>query len=705
MKTLHRDRQTFRHSLVYGALTLAFSSVQAAELDEVGVLVTPESHISAGIGYLNADSRRFGAYNGLRDKGDIGLVDFSLVKRDEEGFWLWANGQRVGLPDQQFGFGAERQGDWRVSIEYDQTPRYTPYDLHTNLRGIGSNSQSYPATYTANQTRSTAGGIQLHTERETSRLGLSKILGPYELKVLFQNQEKDGNRPFGRGTPSFQEFLAEPIHSTTRQLDVSLDYTGDRLQLSGGYYGSWFYNRNAGSSLAVSSGASALSTFNLISLPPDNQAHRLQLSGAYRFTDKTRGTFKLAYGRITQDESYMDVGPTYRNESGRSSLGGRLNTTLAQLGLSSRPMAGLTLTGSYRYEERDDKTPVSQYIYGGTVAVPTALPGSSTTDGRNEHRSLKNHTLKLEAGYLLPRGYRLNAGFEQDIKERNADGVRVVGYRAEIDEQSYRLELRRAMAETLSGSVALVHGKRTGDAYRRLVKLDGVTDYGSNLLQPIYIGNRDRDKLKLSLDWTPLEALSLQLVAEKSKDDYGPGRSTPDIGMRKGEASLVSLDGAYALTDAWNLTAWVTRNDTRMNQADCSKRTAAGASATCDLSVWSAAVSNRSDSWGLGFRGKIRKTLEVGGDLSLAHDLSRYQLTGAGAANLPDISSQMHTLKLFAKYALNPSTSIKADYLVDKRRTNDWTWTNWTYSDGTWFDVRPSETVRFIAFTINYTFQ
>ncbi len=46
--------------------------------------------------------------------------------------------------------------------------------------------------------------------------------------------------------------------------------------------------------------------------------------------------------------------------AGVSSLGGVMDTNLAQFGLTARPMPGLTLLANVRYEDKNDKTPLAR---------------------------------------------------------------------------------------------------------------------------------------------------------------------------------------------------------------------------------------------------------------------------------------------------------------------------------------------------------
>lgn len=699
------------------ATLIAFSTAGLAadeDLDpEVLRLIRPESTVSLGLGSVSGDSQRYGMYNGQHDSGIFGIGEFSLVRRDDAtGTWLRAQGRNLGIPQAELRVEHERQGHWQYFVEYDQSTRYSPYTFYSNLQGVGSNSLSYANTNTA-QPRSTAKLPDMSVERQNARLGFNYQFSPdLEFRVNFQNTEKKGERQFGRGTPSVQEFLVEPIDWVTRQLDVVLNYTGNKFQLSGGYYGSLFQNANNqlnidGGNTALRTAASPNLPFTVMSLAPDNIAHQFHLTGAYQFTDKTRGTFKVARTLASQRDSFVSVpAPTGAiptgglNMSGRGELGGRLDTTLVNLGLTSRPMKNLSLLANVRYEDRNDNTAVARYI--------NVTSAASSTDGYNEPRSLSTLNGKFETSYQLPAGYRVTGGIDYEEKERSISGVRVVGYRARTQEISERIELKKSLAEDLNGSLAYIHSDRSGSAYGILQTYNATTgnvnpgaSY-SNGMQPIYIADRIRNKVRLFTDWTPLEPLNLQLAAESAEDNYGAGRNSLDIGVRRGSAQLVSLDATWAINDKWRVNGWLSRNVTRMDQAD-------GSSAA---TLWDASLINRTDTIGIGLRGKLTGTIDVGADAMLGRDKSEYKQAGAAAnSQIPDIRYDQTTIKFFGRYALDKESNLRLDLVFDHRKTNDWTWNGagssgaYVYTDGSWVYQDPNQKIHFIGLTYNFAFR
>jgi hypothetical protein len=287
-------------SVLAAATLAAFAPAYGQDSDDLARLTKPRSTVELGVGLVSHDNGRFGQSTGMNENGAYGLIDLDLVNRnDATGTWLKLYGRNLGLDNRELRFDHNRQGDWGYSVEYSSTPRFSPYTVTTGLQGIGTNQQ----TISPNEKRD----IQLKTERDAVTLAFEKLLsGGYNFNVRFKNEDKNGSRLYGRGS-SGQEFLADPIDYRTQQIEAILGYAGDKLQLSGGYYGTQFTNANTQLDVfggSNSSTTSATANFQTIGLPPDNQSHYLNLSGGYSFTPTTRAMFKYAKGRIRQNDMF-----------------------------------------------------------------------------------------------------------------------------------------------------------------------------------------------------------------------------------------------------------------------------------------------------------------------------------------------------------------------------------------------------------------
>jgi hypothetical protein len=72
---------------------------------------------------------------------------------------------------------------------------------------------------------------------------------------------------------------------------------------------------------------------------------------------------------------------------------------------------------------------------------------------------------------------------------------------------------------------------------------------------------------------------------------------------------------------------------------------------------------------------------------------------------LPDITYRQNTLRFFGTYGFDKDTKLRLDYVVDNRRIRDWTWSGYTYSDGTRIAANAEDTVHFVGISVHYAFR
>ncbi len=699
----------FKRTALSAAMLGAYGAALAQDA-EVAALTKPESEVSFGLGYWSKDRPQFGIYDGMNEKGAYGLLDAFITKRDDAtGTWFILDARNLGLETREIRADWLRQGDIGVSLEYSRTPRDNPYTFLTAVRGIDTTTQRVPTP-----SATTLGEVRLGTVRDAWTAGFYKSLwAGTDVRVTFKNEDKEGTRLWGRGGAA--EFAVEPIDSNTRQLEAVLSYAGKAFQVQGGYYGSWYTNHNSIVDTANVNAAGTLSSQFFLSLPLDNQAHQAFVNGGYSFTESTRGTFKLAYTRATQNEQ-IPVGAGVPVFAGApTNLNGRLDTTLMQLGVTSRATAELSWLASLRYYDSQEKTPQVRVVQTGVCTTP-----GNCVD--NTPLRFETLTGKLEGTYRMQQGVSLIAGFEQANQNRdvpvgnlNAGGLDVqrwVPWRAELEETTYRLQLRRSLSDTLNGSAAVLHSKRDGSEFTPAQ----ANAPQSNLINPIHIADRERDKLRLMLDWTPLEALTLTFSAEAAKDHYGYSDTRP-YGLREGTASLFSIDAAYSFNDKWQLSAWYTRDHAEATQFG--QRNANGGAAEA---VKEANLEDTGDTFGAGLRGVLMPKLKAGLDVLYSKNVNKYPETVTTAGQvyptgtvgpLPNITNTMTRIKLHAAYAVQKGGEVRVEYIHERWKTDDWSWmfangTTFAYgatTDGTQVVQDPKQSSDFVGVRYTYRFQ
>lgn len=675
----------FRLAPIAAALLTVFGTAHAADGDLMSK-ITSDSTIEVGVGHVDRNNGNFGKYNGLNEEGANLLLDGDIRTLDQQtGTRTRLYGRNLGLDNRELRWDYSRQGNFGYYLEYNEISRNEPLTVVTPVVGIGGPALTLGGT---------AREVDMESKRKRFSLGFDKELaGNWGFNVDFRNEAKKGERIFGIGTGSNGQiyFTPEPLDSTINAIEATGRYTGARFQLVGGYYGTQY--RNGLSTLTETYNVG--SAISPIALPPDNQSHQLYASGGYAFNPTTRGTFKLAYSVATQNDAFIE--PTAATANGRTDMGGKVETTLLQAGISARPLPKLSVIGNLRYEDRNDKTPVAQYFLG-----------SGTTQGFNEPRSLTNTSGKLEASYALPQGFRAIGAVEYDQKERNTYQFRSVAHRNETKEWSYRGELRRSMSETLMGGVSYTYSERDGSAWLPSFNTGGALI--DNQITPLNLADRKRDKVRLTATWLPAEPLSVQFYLDNIKDSYdgqllgGATAGTP-AGARKGNQNVYSVDAAYQVNPAWQVTAWYSYNEYKYNNITPNE-------------AFDTTSKNKGDSYGLGLRGKPNGRFEIGADFSYSDITDEWQqLPIAGTApipaanDLPVATTRLTRLKLFGKYNLDKNSGLRLDYIFDRYSSNDPTWTGWTnpassgYGEGTVISQPSPQNVNFIGIRYFHSFR
>ncbi|MCM2309199.1 MAG: MtrB/PioB family decaheme-associated outer membrane protein [Sulfuritalea sp.] len=686
---MNTTKTTFTLTVLASSLMAAYGTAWSAEDDELAGMIKPSSSISIGVGHWDKDRPKFGTFDAMRDSGGYLLLDADVQKRDDAtGTWKNLYINSLGTDNREIRFDYLQQGNIGGSLEYNEFRSRAPYTINTNQTGIGTNTQTTGANITVIGSGS---NHQFGTDR--SKLGVSvykNLMPNLDFNAKFSSEDKQGNRITTNGS---DVFVADLIDWTTQKAEATLDYTDKDLQLSGGLLASWFKNNNSLGFINLGNGATRMTQ------PLDNSSRQAFASGSYSFTPTAKGTFKLAYTQDTQNEALPTAGIASAIYTRIPSLQGKVNTTLMQLGLTAKPLPKFSVVANLRYQNVQDKTPqyttVQRTDNGGTLDVNTTPYSYKTTSG------------KLEGTYSLAQGYSVAAGVdysEQDRTVHTTMGAAAyqayVPMRENLEETTYRLQVRKSLSESLNGSLTYLQGNRDGSNFTASTRV------GTLFVSPVNTADRERRKLRLAMDWAPIAKLDLQLNVETAQDDYG--NNARSEGLHEGTANLYNLDVSYQLSDAWQISGWYSRNTNDahfINDGTAPNRRVRKQNDT-------------GDALGLNLIGKINSQTKIGAELTWSNDRTNFEqsntngtATGAGA---PDIFSKALRLKLFADYALRKDADLRFDLIHERWSTDDWQWNYssglpWQYgaaaTDGTTVITTPRQNSTFVGARYIYKFQ
>jgi MtrB/PioB family decaheme-associated outer membrane protein len=724
-KKEHRNGVGSSRKILVVALLAAFGPAQAADEDAAALMNPDTAVVSVGVGWASgdtADRALFGQYNGLRVNDTNALLDFMYVKRTADGLWTRSVGTNLGLDVLDFTFGQEKQGDWKYSLGYDQMVWRDPNTINTGMQGVGTTT---PTIYNSLAAPGTGSDYDIAIKRKGLSLGVMKWIAPnVSFEANYTYQDKDGSRLFGvgnycssaispvcigaNGTVGAIYLTPEPINSTTQQIDAKFTFVGESAGLSIGYYGSFYENSNdVLTPVFPNGGATLTNTGSMlgplagllsqpVALPPDSRANQIYASGYASLPLNTRINAKLTYTRAFQNQSYPSqlLPGAY---PGLTSLNGEVESTLAYVGLSSRPLPKLSITGNVRWEDKHNYTDLGNYVVAPDGALYTNWPNQSNVING-----------KLEAGYQVTGMDRATLGF--DLARVNRDRPvsttwiapnSMAAMRETTNEWGVYAEWRRAMSETFNAALQYRYAERDGWHWYSLDQAQGYpfVSYGSlgssDGIFPATMLDRTRNTVKLTGDWAATSALSLNFSAEGGRDSYdGPAQG----GLHDTDVQLYNIDAALTLSDNWRMTGY-----------------ASWGKQTLDMQQGIGYIANleqENTALGLGVVGKVKAGIEVGGDVSYLEDNNHYNLsmtTSAPVSNLPDSTYRATLLKLYGKYALDKKSDVRIDLYQQWAKYDDFGWgyngVPFTYSDNTTVTMQPTQNVTFIGARYIYRFQ
>jgi MtrB/PioB family decaheme-associated outer membrane protein len=729
----------FSRSALALAVCAAFAGAQAQEKagEEAKSPIETQASVEAGVAGVSGDSfdRAFwGQYNGMRNQDAYGILNFDYSRRDTStGTWLEILGSNLGLQTRELGLVWSRQGDWRLAASYGELLRVNPYTINTGVTGTGT------ITPTAKYLTGGAGSgndTELSTKRKGLGLGGSKWFGgDWQVEADVYTENKNGAQLFGIGnscpstfaptcgftpgvtTGSAVLYFPQPIDYNHTQVQARLNYAGEKLQLSGGYYGSFLSNDNGAlypgvpstlnnpvnQPLPAGPGLQSLLS-QQVALPPENQYNYFDLTGAYAIAPTVRTNFKLAYGRTKQNQDFSSAG-LVGAPAGIGNLDGEVTSTLAQFRIVATPIPKLSLMAEYRYSDDEDKTPVAFY---------NQIAGTSFT---NQTVSKEVSSGKLEATYRFPWSIQALAGIGFTSIDRGsytptASYVGVSAVRESTDESAWWVQLRRSLTESLAGSIRYSSSKRDGSNWLApavggvgLVTVgDPATQLGPNAIYMPTMADRDQDRLRVLLTWMATDSLSVQFAADVGRDTYD---LPSQYALQETKLDLYTLDVNYALSDKWNLNGFLTTGSQKLYQAR-----PRGYILSFDEDTFNA---------GIGFNGKPAEKWQVGGSLSYISNVDKYlQTLGADAApgspqllaatgGLPDITYRRTELRLYGAYTLSARSTLRVDAAYQRLTYDDWGFaydgTPFLYSDNTSVYLQPQQNVGYVGVSYTYSWK
>jgi MtrB/PioB family decaheme-associated outer membrane protein len=828
-------------------------------------LTSPTDVVEVGAGYVSDRSLKFGQYNGLFNQGIYGIFNFDLrgggaYDSGDPTRWRIV-GTDLGLDTRNVSGEYGQQGAFRITGSFDQLRSNRSDTYQTPYMGDGTNTLTLPSTWVVPrvpQLSTTAGNfrglspvtglapvvvggiltqptatqqatvnstiaadvpafhnVDLATKRTTEDVGFNyNINSRWDIKASAKHQTRDGVKALNMlslvsGTSAVT--LPDLIDQTTDQYNVALNYTGENAFFQAAYYGSVF--KNSVGSMTWQNPFIQTPTFSTMSSAPSNEFHQFSLTGGYKFSPTSKLVLNASYGRGTQNDTFLaDPGNSPLGVP-VSSLNGRVDWTSFLAKFTARPTKGLNFLASYKYDDRDNRTPVNTYEFydagepksataspfNAALGLPAGTLGSNINIYANRPYSKKVNQATIEGDYAIASGNWLKAGYQYEQIERSCPGSWINCADApKTRENTLRAEWRFNAKEDLNGRVGYARSQRTVDydenAWLALVPMANVVPAGgattsvlgffnqtglggfgpvapfvplqsgdlgiffpnnSALPQGLYgsrndiheiigmrrfnMADRDRDKVRSSINWQASERVSVQGALDYNKDNY----KNSVFGLTDAQSWALNLDGTFAVNDALSASAYYTYEDQRSQSAGASYASgtitnaafvgqagnslvSGGCFSTVTLKNqnakidpclnWSTDMRDKVDTFGAAFnyRGLMGGRLDLLGDLIYTHARTNNDVRGGQYVNnpfaaaapapalpagtpavffipgtaLPTVTTKTVEFRLSGLYAIDPQSAVRVAYWFQRLTSNDYSFEGMQY--GTITSVIPT---------------
>ena len=491
----------------------------------------PSKRIQAGVGGVSSNSFKFGEYNGLENSGPFGIGNFDIrggASYDSKDTWRWRfEGSNVGLEDRNISLEFGKQGKYQLRFVYDEILANRSDMFRTPYLGAGTNNLTLPSSWikpvvpqnNANNlnlrsldpvagTGSVYNSSGVLTAPTAAQLALLASIvatdvpafhnvnlatkrtrgdayftySPSEkvdIPLRFSREHKDGRKALGAVTSQVNEnavIMPYLVDWDTDQADAAVNYKLNRMYLSVGYYGSFFHNNVA--SMTWQDVANPTKTATLAE-EPGNQFNQALVTAAYKLSSTARLVVAGSYGRSTQDDAFLGPSTASNGQLAfglpRNSLSGLVVNSMFSAKYTAKHGKHWNLLASYKFEDRDNQTPVNTYFFqdanesksgtspfSGLNGLPAGL-GTNTDIYANRAYSRLSHQVNAEAEYAINKSQYLTAGYDWQRIQRSCNGSWITCADAPVvNENTLNAEWRKTRG-TFTARMHYAFAARRGD--------------------------------------------------------------------------------------------------------------------------------------------------------------------------------------------------------------------------------------------------
>jgi MtrB/PioB family decaheme-associated outer membrane protein len=617
------------------------------------------AEIEVGATNVSDDAARFGNYTGYDEKGTYANID-GQGRYNNDGYRIDYTMEDLGLDSRVFEMSVGAPGLFEVDFGYRELP-FRRFDTTSTVFNPSSGdtltlpSDWIPAGTTGEMSQLPASlrPQNIGTDRQIIDLGGDwNASDEFVVFADFRRQTKDGIDISSGGSYTQATFLPRWIDYETDQVDAGVHYNTETVSLTLAYAGSFFTNNNSSLTWETPFLTAPGGTSLRMASEPDNDFSQVSLSGKYRIqTRDTVVAFLVASGRGKQNQALLPytINPTIPVQPlPLEALDGQVDTINYSFTVTSRPFDKTRVKFGYRYDERDNGTPISDW----NRVILDGIPFGETE--QNVPYSFDRAHLTLSGEYAFSRELKVSAGYER--KEVNRDYQEVA---EQLTDRGWG-QVRWRPAAWLDIRAKGGAEQRGIDRYNETV----AANLEQNPLMRKYnLAYRYREFGEVAATITPLESpLSFSATVLFADDDYKESL----VGLNGSEEMRATADISWAVSDsaALYLMYGIDRIDAHQTGSE-----------QFGWWDWSAFHEDRFDHVGIGMGWR---PAEGNFDFDFSYNratgttgISLDSLSG-GPSTLPDLESTLDTARIEASYNFTDRLAGTFDLRYERFELKDW---------------------------------
>ena len=592
-----------------------------------GIAQARDNYVELGAGYLSGHSGQARKFSGIEDDSGLLLAGFGVSEETENGTRITIEGKDLGQDSRSGSIEVNNQGNYRVRVGGRSLPYLNTRNAISHYAGTGSGSEH--VVVDGNQHE-----FDLYTRRDQVDVQADVNLNQdWKLSTRFSRDNQTGTLLTGTGRGidrNMRGNVGAPVDQTTDLIGLGLHFVGTDAPyaFNVNYAFSNFENHRDVFNLHHA-GDDGLETETMY-MAPDNYAHMLTMNGVYRLSQTGRLSMNGRRSQMRQNQDFSTFG---YEDAGRSSVDARVDQTYLNLAYSDRFSRKSNVRARYTYQDRDNRTPVTEF-----------------RRGENRPYSSERHKFDLEGGYRLTQSLRMVGNYAYENVNRKDQHLEV----EDLGTHTFagKLAYRQGM---FNGGLSAEYKQRRGDDFDSEIAGEETRRY--------FLADLDERRVRVNGNYQFTPALTVGAEVNVYEQDYLGGT----YGLQERKGAQVLGDVNYRISESVNL----------FSHASASHATADQVNDRTNI----ATVEGEDHYYTFGFGGQWDASvlpLRVTVDYTYSNASSTYDLLdGDGELTNPDdLTTRVHYFSVDATYRYTNRLELKGLYSYERSKVADFAFTD-----------------------------